>query len=193
MKFRSDIDIDLANRQQILDLIQHVPASIVKNGDLTPHNSGIYITEIPRDPFTGRAALDYQEAEERGYVKIDLLNVSIYSLVSSEEHLLELISRDPPWHQLYDPEFCAQLIHIGNHYTTLVEMPEAVNSIEKMSMFLAVIRPSKRHLIGRTWDEVSKTVWDRPTDGGYYFKRAHAIGYSHLVVMHMNLLSDETN
>ena len=58
-------------------------------------------------------------------------------------------------------------------------------------MFLAVIRPAKRDLIGRPWREVAETIWDK-NDDAYSFKRSHAIAYSHLVVVHMNLL-DLTN
>jgi hypothetical protein len=54
-------------------------------------------------------------------------------------------------------------------------------------MFLAVIRPGKKHLIGLPWKEVAKTVWDKGTDG-YIFKRSHSCAYSQLVVVHMNLL-----
>jgi hypothetical protein len=108
--------------------------------------------------------------------------------VRNEEHLIELMNAEPQWEKLYDPEFCAQLIHIGNHYDTLIKMPEAVNSIPRLAMFLAVIRPGKRHLIGKTWKEVAETIWNKPTDGGYYYKKSHSVSYSHLVVVHMNLL-----
>ena len=96
---------------------------------------------------------------------------------------------EPQWDRLYDKEFCRQVIHIGNHYDTLIAMPQAVNSIARMAMFLAVIRPAKRHLIGKNWDEVAKTVWDVDSSQGYQFKKSHSIAYSHLVVVHMNLLS----
>jgi hypothetical protein len=66
-------------------------------------------------------------------------------------------------------------------------MPEAVNTIPRMAMFLAIIRPAKRHLIGLPWSEVAKTIWDR-TDEGYQFKKSHAVAYAHLVVVNMNLL-----
>jgi hypothetical protein len=66
-------------------------------------------------------------------------------------------------------------------------MPEAVNSVPRLAMFLAIIRPAKRHLIGLPWAEVAKTVWNKPADGGYFFKKAHAISYAHLVLVHMNL------
>jgi hypothetical protein len=69
-------------------------------------------------------------------------------------------------------------------------MPEAVNSIPRMAMFLSVIRPAKRHLIGKPWTEVASTVWDRPSDDSYYFKKSHAVAYAHLVVINMNLLNN---
>ena len=187
MKFQSDIDIDFANRDQILTLLKHTPASIIKDDKLTKHNTGVYFTDIPMDPFTGYASLDYQAAEDRGYLKLDFLNVNLYSRVKSEQHLTELINQEPMWEKLYEREFCEQLIHIGNHYDTLIKMPEAVNSIPRMAMILSVIRPAKRHLIGRTWAEVAKTVWERPTDDSYYFKKSHAVAYATLVVVNINL------
>ena len=189
MKFQSDIDIDLGDRTQALSHISHVPASIVRDGKLVKHNSGIYVTDIPVDPFTGQASLDYQAAESRGYVKLDLLNVSLYTQIKSEAHLTELMNQEPAWDKLYDPEFFAKLIHVGSHYDTLLKMPEAVNTIPRMAMFLALIRPGKRHLIGKTWREVAATVWEKTEDDAYFFKKSHSISYAHLVVVHMNLLT----
>ena len=189
MKFQSDIDIDLGDRTQALAHISHVPASILRDGRLVKHNSGIYVTDIPVDPFTGQASIDYQAAEARGYVKLDLLNVSLYTQIKSEEHLQQLMSTEPEWEKLYDPEYFARLIHVGSHYDTMLKMPEAVNTIPRMAMFLSVIRPAKRHLIGRKWQEVAATVWDKPSDDGYYFKKSHAVSYAHLVVVNMNLLT----
>jgi DNA polymerase III alpha subunit len=68
-------------------------------------------------------------------------------------------------------------------------MPEPVNSIPRLSMFLALIRPAKKHLIGESWSEVAKTIWDKNTDG-YVFKKSHSLAYAHLVVVHMNLLEE---
>ena len=189
MKFRSDIDIDLGDRTQALAHISHVPASIVRDGKLVKHNSGIYVTDIPVDPFTGQASIDYQAAEARGYVKLDLLNVSLYTQIKSEAHLTELMNQEPAWDRLYDPEFFARLIHVGSHYDLLLKCPEAVNTIPRMAMFLALIRPGKRHLIGKTWREVAATVWEKTEDDAYFFKKSHSISYAHLVVVHMNLLT----
>jgi hypothetical protein len=189
MKFTSDIDIDVGDRDQALALLKYTAASIIKEGKNVRHNTGVYFTDIPIDPFTGRASLDYEAAEARGYVKVDVLNVGLYKQITNEEHLQQLMQQEPAWDRLYDPDFCARLIHIGAHYDTLVKMPEAVNSIPRLAMFLAVIRPAKRHLIGRTWAEVASTVWEKPADDGYFFKKAHAISYSHLVAVNINLLT----
>jgi len=190
MKFKSDIDIDFPNRDTALKYLEHHPAGIMREGQLIKHNTGVYVTDIPTDPFTGIASIDYQAAEERGYMKLDFLNVSLYTHIKNEAHLEELMAKEPAWDRLYDPEFCGRLIHIGNHYRTLIQMPEAVNSITRMAMFLAVIRPGKRHLIGRPWAEVAETVWDKD-DEGYQFKRSHAVAYAHLVVVNINLLCEQ--
>jgi len=189
MKFKSDIDIDVGDRNKALSVIQHVDASIIRDGKNNKHNTGVYFTSIPIDPLNNRSSLDYEDAEERGYVKLDILNVNLYQQVKSEQHLQKLMAQEPVWDQLYNSDFCAKLIHIGEHYDTLIRMPESVNSIPRLAMFLAVIRPAKRHLIGKTWSEVAKTVWEKPADDSYYFKKAHAVGYAHLVAVNMNLLT----
>lgn len=193
MKFRSDIDIDFADRTKILDILPHTTASIIKDGTVTKHNTGVYFTEIPKDPFTGYASIDYEQAEDLGYLKLDFLNVNLYSQVKSEQHLIELMKQEPEWDKLYDRSFCEQLIHVGNHYDTLIKMPEAVNSIPRMAMFISVIRPAKRHLIGQTWSEIAKTVWQRPDDDSYYFKKSHSLAYAHLVAVNMNLLGNSAD
>ena len=190
MKFKSDIDIDFGDRTQALQLLKHTPASINRDGTWVPHNTGVYVTDIPMDPFTGRSSIDYESAEDRGYMKLDFLNVSLYTQIKSEQHLQELIAQEPQWDLLYDQAFCSQLIHIGNHYDTLIKMPEAVNSIARMAMFLAIIRPAKRHLIGKPWREVAETIWDK-NDEGYQFKKSHAVAYAHLVAVNMNLLCEK--
>ena len=186
--FKSDIDIDFADREQALGLISAVPASIIKDNKLSKHNTGVYVTEIPVDPFTGYASLDYKDAEDRGYIKLDFLNVNLYKQVKSESHLVELM-REPDWARLYDPAICGQLIHVNNHYETLLKMPEPVDTIPRLAMFLAVIRPAKRHLIGKSWKEVSATIWDK-VEGEYAFKKSHAVAYAQLVAVNLNLLCE---
>jgi hypothetical protein len=146
------------------------------------------VTDIPYDPINNLSALDYEDAEDRGYLKLDILNVHVYNKVRDEQHLQELMA-EPNWNMLNDPVIVEQLIHLGNHYNTIRKMPEPINTIPRLAMFLAVIRPGKKHLIGKSWAEVAKTIWDRE-EGTYTFKKSHAVAYAHLVVVHMNIISN---
>lgn len=190
MKFRSDIDIDFGDRQKAINALDVIPASIRRGEELVQHNTGVYAIDIPTEPFNGIASIDHKVAEDRGYVKLDFLNVNLYQQVRDEQHLINLM-KDPDWTKLYDRNFCEQLIHINNHYDTLLKMPEPVDTIPRLAMFLAIIRPAKRHLVGKPWKEVAQTVWDKPTDDSYYFKKSHSVAYSQLVVVNMNLLAEK--
>ena len=190
MKLDADIDIDFGDRDQALALLKHTPAGIIRDSKLIKHNTGIYVTDIPADPFVGCASIDHKAAEDRGYAKLDFLNVSLYTQIKNEQHLKDLMAQEPAWELLYDKNFCSLLIHVGNHYDTLIKMPEAVNSIPRLAMFLAIIRPGKRHLIGKPWKEVAETIWEA-TDDGYTFKKSHAVAYAHLVCVHINLLCEQ--
>ena len=189
MRIDSDIDIDFGDRDKLLSLIKHTPASMRNITPMRRHNTGVYITDIPYDPINNMSALHYEDAEKRGYFKLDLLNVHVYSQVRDEQHLIELMY-EPDWSKLNDREFVEKLIHLSNHYQSIQKMPEPINSIPRLAMFLALIRPAKRHLIGQSWKEVAKTIWDKENDG-YSFKKSHSLAYSMLVVVHMNLLCEQ--
>jgi hypothetical protein len=191
MRIDADIDIDFGDRDKLLQLIKHTPAAMRNVNPNRKHATGVYVTDIPYDPINDMASIDYTEADKRGYFKLDLLNVHVYSQVRDEIHLIELMG-DPDWSRLKDKNFIEKLIHLNNQYYNLQKMPELVDSIPRLAMFLAVIRPGKKHLIGQQWSEVAKTVWDKGTDG-YTFKKAHAIAYAQLVVVHMNLLNNSFN
>ena len=182
-----DIDIDSADRAQILKLIKSVPASIHRNNSVEKHNTGVYVNPVPVDPETGMCTLDYKVAEEMGYIKLDFLNMSVYERVADREHLKKLIDTDPDWGKLQDRSFVENIIHINNHYDTIQRMPEPVDSVARMAMLLGVIRPAKRHLIGSPWKTVAETVWQAPADGAYFFKKSHSVAYAQLVAVNMNL------
>lgn len=184
----ADIDIDMPDRDRLLALIRHVPARLEVNGKTRHHNSGIYVTDIPQDPVHGCAALDYEIAEQRGYFKIDLLNMSVYSLVQSPEHYEQVLAQTPNWSRLWtDSEWAKQLVHVGN-YTDLLQQMRP-DSIPRMAAFISIIRPGKAHLQRKPWAEVFASVWDGDASRGFVFKKSHAISYARLVALHMNLLS----
>ncbi|CAB4138126.1 hypothetical protein UFOVP328_319 [uncultured Caudovirales phage] len=185
---KADIDLDFADRDQVLKLIQHVPARQLHQGQVRRHNSGVYVTDIPYDPINQCAAIDYETAEQRGYFKIDFLNLNVYSLIQDSAHYEQMMSQDPPWHRLWtDSEWTQQLIHVGNYTELLKQMKP--DSIPRMAAFISIIRPGKAHLQNRPWSEVFESVWDGDDSRGYTFKKAHAISYAALVALHMNLTS----
>ncbi len=183
----ADIDIDFGDREQILSLIKHVPA---RQSTGRKHNSGVYVTDIPQDPVAGCAALDYETAEQRGYFKLDFLNMSVYSLVKDRVHYETLLKTEPHWSKLWqDPAWAQQLVHVGNYTALLAQMKP--DSIPRMAAFISIIRPGKAHLQGLPWDQVFDLVWDGDDSRGYTFKKSHAISYAALVALHMNLLSQD--
>lgn len=188
MKFQGDVDIDFADRSQLLEHIRHIPAAMRHVSPMRKHSTGVHITDVPYDPVLDMASIDYSKAEKRGYFKLDLLNVHVYNQVRDEAHLKYLM-REPNWSLLNDSKFVSELIHLSNHFHSIQRMPEPIDSVPRLAMFLALIRPAKKHLIGQTWKEVAKEVWEKDADGGYSFKKSHSVGYAHLVIVHMNLLS----
>jgi hypothetical protein len=184
----ADIDLDLADRSQLIKLISCVPARQRHQGQIRRHNSGVYVSDVPYDPVNQCAAIDYEEAESRGYFKIDLLNMSVYQLINSPEHYEHVLTQDPPWTRLWnDSDWAKQLVHVGNYTDLLTSMRP--DSIPRMAAFISIIRPGKAHLQNRPWDEVFASVWDGDDRQGFVFKKAHAIGYSRLVALHMNLVN----
>ena len=82
-----DVDIDFFDRDKALKLFKHKPASIIKDETIEKHKTGVYFHDIPTDPVTGHASIDYKKAEDRGYFKIDCLNVSITKISSQKKNL----------------------------------------------------------------------------------------------------------
>jgi len=182
-----DIDIDFADRTHVLKLLKHVDASL--DGTSKKHNTGVYCTSIPYNPVTGISTINYKEAEDRGYFKIDFLNVSVYEGVKSKEHLNKLLETEPLWDLLLEDDFTEKLFHVNGHGSILREMKP--QSVEQLAAVLAMIRPAKRYLIGEEWTTVMTEVWTKPENDEYYFKKAHAIAYAHVIVVQMNLICEQ--
>ena len=181
-----DIDIDFANRNIILDKIKH---RVAKLDTGKKHNTGVYVTEIPHNPVDMLSTIDYETAEDRGYFKLDFLNVSIYKDVKDEAHLQELMKKEPLWELLEHKEFVDQVFHLSGHSSLLKQLKPT--SVQQLAATLAIIRPAKRHLANKDWQTIEKEVWIKPTNGEYYFKKAHAVSYAMACVVHMNLLCEK--
>ncbi len=182
-----DIDIDFADRNVVLNKLKH---RVAKLDTGKKHNTGVYFTEVPHNPLDNVSTLDYKQAEDRGYFKVDFLNVSIYEKVKNEKHLIELMTKQPMWQLLEAKDFSDQVFHLNGHSTILQKLKPT--SIEQLAAVLAIIRPSKRYLINKSWDEIMKEVWVKPKEG-YFFKKSHATSYAVAVVVHMNLICEQLN
>ena len=186
-----DIDIDFANRDDILNIIKHIPASILDNGLYKKHNTGVYCHSIPHNPLTGLASIDYKSADKRGYFKIDFLNVSAYQGIKNEEHLMHLLNTEPLWDLLVEKDVCDQLFHINGYHSLLAELKPT--SVVELAMVLAMIRPGKKHLIPICkkdgFQAINNEIWTK-TEDSYFFKKAHAISYASVIVVQLNLVCE---
>jgi DNA polymerase III alpha subunit len=190
MKIDFDIDIDVANREEILKLINHVPASIQTKAGKKKHNTGVYFQNVPVDPATGFCGIDYESAGDIGFLKIDFLNNHVYANIRDEEHLNKLLEQEPMWELLEHPEVVETLFQIHNHYDLVQQYrPQSVN---ELAMLLAIMRPGKAHLQGQPWEIIQDSVWQKSSSDKYFFKRSHAIAYAMVIVVQLNLLVEQT-
>jgi DNA polymerase III alpha subunit len=183
-----DIDIDFFDRTKALEILEHHIAMRDQRNQSVKHNTGVYFQTIPHNPFTNIATIDYKTAEDRGYFKVDFLNVSIYEGVRDETHLKNLLGQEPLWHLLEHEEVVTQLFHISEHHTILKKLKPT--SIEELAAVLAIIRPAKRYLLDRDWDTIHREVWEKPNEDLYFFKKSHAIAYAAAIVVQLNLICE---
>ena len=184
-----DVDIDFFDRDGTLKLFKHAPASIIKNDKIEKHKTGVYFHAVPTHPITGHSTLDYKKAEDRGYFKIDCLNVNIYKNIKSEQELVELMIEEPDWNMLKDPKVVENLFHLNSHFNIVAKLEP--KTIEQLAAVLAIIRPAKRHLMYKDWKDILTDVWVKPKDGSYFFKKSHAVAYAHAIVVQMNLIAKD--
>lgn len=184
-----DIDIDTPDRNKLLAMLPHVPASARRNGSAVKHNTGVYFHKVPQDPFKKWCSLPYEQAEAQGCYKIDLLNNHIYSGVRSEAHLNHLLQTKPMWELLVHEEFVSQLAHINAHVGLVQQLKP--QSVHELAMVLALIRPGKRYLVHKCvtqgWKSIEPEIW-HPDHTGYAFKKSHSISLAVSIVVQMNLL-----
>jgi hypothetical protein len=98
---------------------------------------------------------------------------------------------EPLWDLLLQDEFVDLLFHLNGHGAILRKT--CPTSVEQLAAVLAMIRPAKRHLIGKTWTEIMTEVWIPPETDDYYFKKAHAVAYAMAIIVQMNLICEKVS
>jgi hypothetical protein len=190
-KITTDVDVDVFGRDDILKGIECIFGRIDRpDGKVDKHNTGVYFQNIPRDPTTNISTLDHRIAKDYGYFKIDFLNVNMYEDVRSEEHLVLLINKEPPWDFFLYEEITDQLFHLKGHSNLLVKYKP--QSVEDLAMILAIMRPAKAYLQQHGWDKIRDEVWLK-IDGeeSYQFKKSHGTAYAIAIVVNLNLLIEK--
>lgn len=179
-----DLDIDVSNRDIILQHFKHIPASKITDKGITPHGVGAYFCDVPIDLVTNLCSVDYKVAEEEyGYIKIDVLHNVTYDNFKSRSELLDVMKKPIRWELLKLKNFVETLPHIGSYWDLMSELPD-IDSIEKLAMFIAVIRPGKKYLIQQVksegWDSIKKQIWVKE-ETGYMYKKTHSISYALMI------------
>jgi len=188
-KVLADVDLDVFGREKILEGIECVFGRIDRAGEkFEKHPTGVYFQNIPRDPTTNVSTIDHRIAKDYGYFKIDFLNVNMYEGVRNEQHLLDLINREPPWDFFEYQEVTDKLFHL-NGYSHLLQKFKP-KSVEDLAMILAIIRPSKAYLQKESWERVKDEVWVKEVNE-YQFKRGHGLAYSLAIVVNLNLMIEQ--
>ena len=187
----TDIDIDIANRDQLLECIESRDASIINNDTIKKHNVGIYLQNIPTFMNTNMSSFDYREVGDYGFFKIDVLNNTVYENVKSEEHLDYLIAKEPDWNLLQRDDIVPELFQI-HRYGELLKKWQP-KSVSQLAMFIAMIRPAKKHLLEcNSWEEVERDIWNYPkSKDKHYFKKSHSIAYAVVIKVQLNLIVDD--
>lgn len=185
-----DIDIDFQTSFDPRRVFgQAIAASMVKNNDLVKHPCGHYFQNMPIDPVTSLAAIPYEEAEVLGYFKIDFLHLSLLDALESKSQVRELLQREPNWELLQDPNCVVKLFQLSKHGELLRRVKPT--SVQQVADCIALIRPGKKHLVEqylRSPEKVRSALYQKE-DGGYAFKRSHAISYALTIVLQLHLIA----
>lgn len=194
-----DVDLDVNDRPRAATLFPDaVVASQVQKHKLVPHNSGLYFQKVPVDPSSGLSSFPYEQAEQVGYFKVDLLPNHVYDLVESNEELEELLAAPVTWKWFTDKRFYNnvntkyRLTHLSKYHRLACQYPP--KSVEDVAVLIALIRPRKKYLKGKPWEEIKELVWQE-IDGedGYFFKKSHAVAFALLVILHAQIIARKLN
>jgi hypothetical protein len=186
-----DVDIDVSTNTDRSKFGTRAMVYNEKNQRVLQHPSGVYLEPVPIDPLTLSAAIDYKYADSVGFLKVDILNNTVYDKFATKSEVIEAIETEPNWELLNDPSVISVLPHVGKHVDLMMDLKP--RSIDDLADVLALIRPGKSHLIERYKKNKSSTrrmLYVKPVDKNLnYFKKAHAISYAYMIVCSMFVIN----
>lgn len=186
-----DIDIDTPTSFNPLTIFDAVRASMVKDGKLRPHPCGVYFQRIAKDPITQLAAIPHEQAEQLGYFKVDFLHLNILDYFDNKHQIRTLLQKQPNWDLLLDKQIVSKLFQLHNYADILAEIRP--RSVIELADTIALIRPAKQYLLAKyinTQDrqKLREELYAKPVDGGYYYKKSHAISYASNIILQLHLI-----
>ncbi len=183
-----DIDIDLPTNFNPKDYFDVTLASMLEKKELKKHVAGVYFQNIPVDTITNLSAIPYKDAEDEGFLKIDMLHLSFLNVFKSKNEMKVLLKKPPNWDLLKDAKTVKKLFHLGNHY----DLVRRVNptSISELSDILALIRPNKLKLVDKylkNKESVLKELYTKtsPSD----MRKSHTVPYAMIIVLQLHLIN----
>lgn len=182
-----DIDIDVSDNKLAREVLNATRASIVENSELKPHIVGLYFQDIPKDHLTGLAAIPYDHAEEFGYFKVDVLNLSFLENFTNKNQIRTLLKKEPNWKLLTNDNIIPKLFHLARHGEVLKRVRP--KSIQEVADVLALIRPNKKHLIDKyvqNKESVRKELYKKVDASD--LRKSHAIPYAQVIALQLHLL-----
>jgi DNA polymerase III alpha subunit len=185
-----DVDIDVPPSFNPKDVFPSwTRASVLKDGQLTPHPCGVYPQAMAQDPFTSLAAIPYEEAEDLGFLKVDFLHINVYALFKTRQEIDDLLKVEPDWDLLQLPSVHPKLFQLSKHGELLSKVKPS--NLEELADCMALIRPGKKTLVGLYLKgrEAARRVLYAKDDNGYSFKKSHALAYGLVVWLQLHLIA----
>ena len=189
-----DIDIDTPPDFDPTDIFPDIVRAMIfnKEGEISKHAAGCYLQTMPTDPVTGLAAIPYDRAEGKGFYKLDFLHLNLLENFESKEEIRELSRTEPDWDLLLDQSIYNRIFQLGRHYS-LVSAIEP-KSVPEVADCTALIRPGKQHIkekyvnaSNRGRQALRRELYEKPSNGAYYFKKSHATAYALTVKLQLHL------
>lgn len=182
-----DIDIDVSDNELARQILGAVRASTVENSELKPHVVGLYFQSAPVDRLTGLCAIPYEFAEDYGYKKIDVLNLSFLNNFDNKQQIRKLLKKTPKWSLLIDDDVIPKLFHLSKHAETLKAIKP--RTVEELADTLALIRPNKKALIPKYIKDKDATRLElyKKVDASD-LRKSHAIPYALIIVLQLHLI-----
>lgn len=176
-----------------------VRASKLEHGRMVYHASGLYFQHMPLSPNATKtrpmAAYPHAIAKSKGFMKIDLLsNRHLFwfgSGLRRRDAYLDLLSHPEfPWDRfvlesLYGKGMNPKIAQLAKWFRFARMYPP--KSVDDISVLVALVRPGKKHLQGKSLDDVRAGIWQDDNGGSpdMVFKRPHAVATAMTVCLHM--------